>query len=47
MNCHWILKKILFHKKSAKNEISGLPNLKIESKNIEKTSSIKFLGMLD
>ena len=41
-------KYTLFHKKSAKNEISGIPDLKIGSKNIEKTSSIKFLeGMLD
>ena len=35
-----------FHKKSAKNEISGIPDLKIGSKNIEKTSSIKFLGVM-
>ena len=32
-------KYTLFHKKSAKNEISGIPDLKIGSKNIEKTSS--------
>ena len=36
----------LFHKKSAKNEISGIPDLKIGSKNIEETSSIKFLGVM-
>ena len=36
----------LFHKKSAKNEISGIPDLKIGSKNIEKASSIKFLGVM-
>ena len=35
-------KYTLFHKKSAKNEISGIPDLKIGSKNIEKTSPIKF-----
>ena len=39
-------KYTLFHKKSAKNEISGIPDLKIGSKNIEKTSSIKFLGVM-
>ena len=39
-------KYTLFHKKSAKNEISGIPDLKIESKNIEKKSSIKFLGVM-
>ena len=39
-------KLTLFHKKSSKNEISGIPNLKIGSKNIEKTSSIKFLGVM-
>ena len=32
----------LFHKKSAKNEIFGIPDLKVGSKNIEKPSSIKF-----
>ena len=31
-------KYTLFHKKSAKNEISGIPDLKIGSKNIEKAS---------
>ena len=39
-------KQTLFHKKSAKNEISGIPDLKIGSKNIEKTSPIKFLGVM-
>ena len=39
-------KYTLFHKKSAKNEISRIPDLKIGSKNIEKTSPIKFLGVL-
>ena len=39
-------KYTLFHKKSAKNEISGIPDLKIGSKNIEKTSPIKFLGVM-
>ena len=39
-------KYTLFHKKSAKNEISGIPDLKIGSKNIEETSSIKFLGVM-
>ena len=39
-------KYMLFHKKSAKNEIFRIPNLKIGSKNIEKTSSIKFLGVM-
>ena len=38
-------KHTLFHKKSAKTEISGIPDLKIGSKNVEKTSSIKFLGV--
>ena len=36
----------LFHWKSAKNEISGIPHLKTWSKNIEKTPSIKFLGVM-
>ena len=36
-------KHTLFHKKSAKTEMSGV---KIESKNSEKTSSIKFLGVM-
>ena len=40
------IKYTLFHKKSTKNEISGIPDLKIGSKNIEKTSSIKFLGVM-
>ena len=39
-------KSTLFHKKSAKNEILGIPDLKIGSKNIEKTSSINFLGVM-
>ena len=39
-------KYTLFHKKSAKNKISGIPDLKIGSKNTEKTSSIKFLGVM-
>ena len=39
-------KYTLFHKKSAKNEISGIPDLKIGSKNIEKTSSTKFIGVM-
>ena len=39
-------KYTLFHKKSAKNEISGIPDLKFGSKNIEKTSPIKFLGVM-
>ena len=39
-------KYTLFHKKSVKNEISGIPDFKIGSKNIEKTSSIKFLGVM-
>ena len=39
-------KYTLFHKKSAKNEISEIPDLKIGTKNIEKTSSIKFLGVM-
>ena len=39
-------KYTLFHKKSAKNEISEIPYLKIGTKNIEKTSSIKFLGVM-
>ena len=33
-----------FHKKSTKTEIYGIRDLKIGSKNIEKTSSITFLG---
>ena len=37
---------ILFHKKSAKTEISGISDLKIGSKNIEETSSIKFIGVM-
>ena len=36
----------LFYKKSAKNEISGIPDLKIGSKNIEEVSSIKFLRVM-
>ena len=36
----------LFYKKSAKNEISEIPDLKIGNKNNEKTSSIKFLGVM-
>ena len=39
-------KYTLFHKTSAKNEISGIPDLKIGRKNIEKTSSIKFIGVM-
>ena len=39
-------KYTLFHKKSAKNEISGISGLKIGSKNIEETSSIKFKGVM-
>ena len=39
-------KYTLFHKKSAKNEISGIHDLKIGSKNIEKTSSTKFIGVM-
>ena len=39
-------KYILFHKNSAKNEISGIPDLKTGRKNMEKTSSIKFLGVM-
>ena len=39
-------KYTLFHKRSAINEISAIPDLKIGSKNIEKTSSIKFLGVM-
>ena len=39
-------KYTLFHKISTKNEISGIPDLKIGSKNIEKTSSMKFLGVM-
>ena len=39
-------KYTLFHKTSAKNEISGIPDLKIGSKSIKKTSSIKFLGVM-
>ena len=39
-------KYTLFHKKSSKNEISEIPDFNIESKNIEKTSSIKFLGVI-
>ena len=31
-------KYTLFHKKSARNEISGIPDLKIGSKSIQKTS---------
>ena len=34
------------NKTSAKNEISGIPDLKIGSKSIKKTSSIKFLGVM-
>ena len=39
-------KYTLFHKTSAKNEISGIPDMKIGSKSIKKTSSIKFLGVM-
>ena len=39
-------KYTLFHKKSVKNEIYGVPDFKIGSKNIDKTSSIKFLGVM-
>ena len=39
-------KHTLFHKTSAKNEISGIPDMKIGSKSIKKTSSIKFLGVM-
>ena len=39
-------KYTLFHKRSAINEISAIPDLKIGSRNIEKTSSIKFLGVM-
>ena len=39
-------KYTLFHKKSAKSEISGIPDFKIGTKNIEKASSIKFLGVM-
>ena len=35
----------MFRKKSANNEITAIPNLKIEIKNIEKASSIKLLGV--
>ena len=39
-------KYTLFHKRSAINEISGISDLIIGSRNIEKTSSIKFLGVM-
>ena len=35
----------MFRKKSANNEITAIPNLKIEIKNIEKASSIKLFGV--
>ena len=35
----------MFRKKSANNETTAIPNLKIEIKNIEKASSIKLLGV--
>ena len=40
------IEKTIFHEKSAKNEISGIPDLKIGIKNVEKTSSIKFLRVM-
>ena len=40
LNTHYFIKK------SANNETSGISDLKIGSKNIEKTSSIKFLGVM-
>ena len=40
------IEKTIFHEKSAENEISGIPDLKIGSKNVEKTSSIKFLRVM-
>ena len=39
-------KYTLLHKKSTKTEIYGIPNLKIGGKNIENTSSIKFLAVM-
>ena len=39
-------KSTVFQKKSAKKEISGISDLKIGSKNIEKTSLVKCLGVM-